>query len=32
MTPEEFDKDEDHRGHIDLIYSMANLRSRNYGL
>lgn len=30
--PEEFEKDEDSNGHIDLIYSMANLRSRNYTL
>ena len=29
---EEFEKDEDSNGHIDLIYSMANLRSRNYSL
>lgn len=32
MAPEEFEKDEDSNGHIDLIYSMSNLRSRNYGL
>jgi len=31
-VPEEFEKDEDSNGHIDLIYSMSNLRSRNYGL
>ena len=30
--PEEFEKDEDQNGHIDLIYSMANLRARNYKL
>ena len=29
---EEFEKDEDSNGHIDLIYSMSNLRCRNYGL
>lgn len=29
---EEFEKDEDQNGHIDLIYSMANLRSSNYKL
>lgn len=32
ICPEEFDKDEDQLGHIDLIYSMANLRSLNYSL
>jgi hypothetical protein len=30
--PEEFEKDDDQNGHIDLIYSMANLRARNYTL
>lgn len=29
---EEFEKDEDSNGHIDLIYAMSNLRCRNYGL
>jgi hypothetical protein len=32
ISPEEFEKDDDTNGHIDLIYSMANLRSRNYKL
>lgn len=32
ITPEEFEKDEDGNGHIDLIYSMANLRANNYKL
>lgn len=32
MIPEEFEKDEDGNGHIDLIYSMSNLRCKNYGL
>ena len=32
VKPEEFEKDEDSNGHIDLIYSMSNLRCRNYGL
>jgi len=26
------EKDEDSNGHIDLIYSMSNLRCQNYGL
>ena len=30
--PEDFEKDDDQNGHIDLIYSMANLRARNYKL
>ena len=30
--PEEFEKDDDQNGHIDLISSMANLRARNYKL
>ena len=29
---EEFEKDEDSNGHIDLIFSMSSLRCRNYGL
>ena len=29
---EEFEKDEDTNGHIDLIYSLANCRSLNYKL
>lgn len=29
---EEFEKDDDQNGHIDLISSMANLRARNYKL
>ena len=29
---EEFEKDEDSNGHIDLIYSMSNLRCRKYRL
>lgn len=29
---EEFEKDDDQNGHIDLIYSMANLRAENYRL
>jgi hypothetical protein len=32
IVAEEFEKDNDSNGHIDLIYSMANLRSRNYSL
>lgn len=32
MKVEEFEKDEDSNGHIDLIYSMANCRSSNYKL
>lgn len=32
ISPEEFEKDDDANGHIDFIYSMANLRSRNYKL
>ena len=32
ITPEEFEKDEDSNGHIDLIYSMAHLRVQNYKL
>ena len=32
IAAEEFEKDDDANGHIDLIYSMANLRSRNYSL
>lgn len=32
IAPEEFEKDEDSNGHIDLIYSLANLRSCNYKL
>lgn len=30
--PEEFEKDDDQNGHIDVISSMANLRARNYKL
>jgi len=32
LKVEEFEKDEDSNGHIDLIYSMANCRSSNYKL
>lgn len=32
VSAEEFEKDEDANGHIDLIYSMANLRASNYKL
>ncbi len=32
MQPEDFEKEEDNNGHIDLIYSMANCRSTNYKL
>lgn len=32
IKPEEFEKDEDENGHIDLIYSMSNLRAQNYDL
>ncbi len=32
ITAEQFEKDEDQNGHIDLIHSMANLRSSNYTL
>ena len=32
VNPEEFEKDDDQNGHIDLIYSMANLRASNYKL
>lgn len=32
ISAEEFEKDEDGNGHIDLIYSMANLRANNYKL
>ena len=32
ITAEEFDKDQDDNGHIDLIYSLANCRARNYSL
>jgi len=32
VYPEEFEKDEDSNGHIDLIYSLANSRAANYGL
>lgn len=30
--PEDFEKDDDQNGHIDLIYSLANLRAKNYKL
>lgn len=30
--PEDFEKDDDQNQHIDLIHSMANLRSKNYKL
>lgn len=32
FTAEEFEKDCDENGHIDLIYSLANLRALNYSL
>lgn len=32
MQAEEFEKDDDANGHIDFIYSMANLRAVNYKL
>jgi hypothetical protein len=32
MVAEEFEKDDDSNGHIDFIYSMANLRANNYKL
>lgn len=32
LEAEEFEKDDDSNGHIDLIYSMANMRSLNYEL
>ncbi|KAL4506801.1 hypothetical protein ABPG72_001222 [Tetrahymena utriculariae] len=32
LVAEEFEKDEDDNGHIDLIYAMANCRSTNYKL
>lgn len=32
INAEEFEKDDDTNGHIDLIYSMANLRASNYKL
>jgi len=32
VNAEEFEKDDDQNGHIDLIYSMANLRASNYKL
>ena len=32
VVAEEFEKDDDSNGHIDFIYSMANLRSLNYKL
>ncbi|KRX07628.1 Ubiquitin-conjugating enzyme/RWD-like protein [Pseudocohnilembus persalinus] len=32
IQPEEFEKDEDKNGHIDLIYALSNLRSQNYKL
>lgn len=32
MKVEEFEKDDDSNGHIDFIYSMANLRAINYKL
>lgn len=32
VNAEEFQKDDDNNGHIDLIYSMANLRASNYKL
>ena len=32
VLAEEFEKDDDQNGHIDFIYSMANLRAENYKL
>jgi hypothetical protein len=32
ISAEEFEKDCDENGHIDLIYAMANLRALNYSL
>jgi hypothetical protein len=32
VEPQEFEKDNDQNGHIDFIYSMANLRAINYKL
>lgn len=32
LQPEDFEKDEDQNGHIDYIYSLANMRSSNYKL
>lgn len=32
VLPEQFEKDDDQNGHIDFIYSMANLRAENYKL
>lgn len=32
MIAEEFEKDEDENGHIDLIYALANCRSASYKL
>lgn len=32
IKPEEFEKDEDTNGHIDLIYALSNCRALNYNL
>lgn len=32
LFAEEFEKDNDHNGHIDFIYSFGNLRAQNYQL
>ena len=32
LKVEEFEKDEDENCHVDLIYSMANIRAANYSL
>lgn len=32
LSAEEFEKDCDENGHIDLIYALSNLRALNYGL
>jgi hypothetical protein len=32
LNVQEFDKDDDASGHVDLIYALANLRAENYSL